>query len=165
MPVHLNVLPIPSRPSRPSTGTGMVALPAPAWLHYRVGGGCHAQDPNWYKIDEATGEVVDGVTLDGGSEAFKRQVPAGVGGAPSDIGAMVTFLCSNNGRSKSIYCFLFTENLLENTPLEGVGVPHQCSLGVAACYLLVMLTRAVLMTSSQSKVGISTARRSTSTAA
>ena len=32
-----------------------------------------------------------------------------------------------------------------------VGAPHQCSLGTAACYLLFMLTRAILMTPSQSK--------------
>ena len=38
---------------------------------------------------------------------------------------------------------LATENLLENTD----GVLHGCSLGAAACYLLVMLTRAVLMPS------------------
>lgn len=31
--------------------------------------------------------------------------------------------------------------------------PHRCSLGTAACDLLVMLTRAILMTSSQSKGG------------
>ena len=40
------------------------------------------------------------------------------------------------GRSKSP---LATENLLENT--AGVLRPHQCSLGVAACYLLFMRRR------------------------
>ena len=40
---------------------------------------------------------------------------------------------------------LATENLLE-TP-DGVLWPHQCSLGTAACYLLAMLTRAILMPS------------------
>ena len=34
---------------------------------------------------------------------------------------------------------LATKNLLENTD----GVLHRCSLGTAACYLLVMLTRAL----------------------
>ena len=43
----------------------------------------------------------------------------------------------------------FTENLLENT--DGVRAPHQCSLGMAACYLLFMLTAALLMTSSHSE--------------
>ena len=38
---------------------------------------------------------------------------------------------------------LATENLLENTD----GVLHQCYLGAAACYLLFMLTRAILMPS------------------
>ena len=38
-----------------------------------------------------------------------------------------------------------TENLLENT--DGVGAPHQCSLGAAPCYLLFTLTRAILMPS------------------
>ena len=33
----------------------------------------------------------------------------------------------------------------------GFGAPHQCSLGTAACGLLVMLTRAILMTSSHSE--------------
>ena len=37
-----------------------------------------------------------------------------------------------------------TENLLENTD-GGVGAPQHCSLGAAPCYLLVMLTRALLM--------------------
>ena len=46
-------------------------------------------------------------------------------------------------RSKSP---LATEYLLENT--EGVLRPHQCSLGTAACYLLFMLTAALLMTPS-----------------
>ena len=49
---------------------------------------------------------------------------------------------------------LATKNLLENT--DGVGAPHRCSLGVAThrcslgkaiCFLLIMLTRAVLMPS------------------
>ena len=35
----------------------------------------------------------------------------------------------------------------------GYSEPHQRSLGAAACYLLFMLTRALLMTSSQSKAG------------
>ena len=54
---------------------------------------------------------------------------------------------------KSICCFII-ENLLENT--DGtqfravVGAPHQCSLRVAACYLVFMLTCAPLMTSSHS---------------
>ena len=48
-----------------------------------------------------------------------------------------------------INVLFFTENLLENT--DGVGAPQQCSLGTAACYLLVMLTVALLMTSSHSK--------------
>ena len=39
---------------------------------------------------------------------------------------------------------LATDNLLEKTG----GVPHHCSLGMAACYLLFMLTTALLMTSS-----------------
>ena len=52
---------------------------------------------------------------------------------------------------------VFTENLLENT--DGVlRPPHQCSLGAAPCHFLFMLTRALLMTSSQSKA---TATRST----
>ena len=53
----------------------------------------------------------------------------------------------NAGRNQFI---VFTENLLENTDgvADGVGAPHQCSLGTAACCLLVMLTRATLMTSS-----------------
>ena len=38
-----------------------------------------------------------------------------------------------------------TDHLLENT--DGVLRPHQCSLGTAACYRLIMLTRAILMTS------------------
>ena len=38
-----------------------------------------------------------------------------------------------------------TDNQLENT--DGVGAHHQRSLGVAACYLLFMLTAALLMTS------------------
>ena len=55
--------------------------------------------------------------------------------------------------SKSMYCPLATDNLLENTnralrPSSGVGAPRQCSLGAAACCLLCMLTRAILMTSS-----------------
>ena len=40
---------------------------------------------------------------------------------------------------------LATTNLLENT--DGALRPHQCFLGTAACYLLVMLTRAILMLS------------------
>ena len=40
---------------------------------------------------------------------------------------------------------LATENLLENT--DGVHRPHHRSLGAAACYLLFMLTRAILMPS------------------
>ena len=32
-----------------------------------------------------------------------------------------------------------------------MGVPHQCSLGTAGCYLLVLLTCALLMTSSHSE--------------
>ena len=44
---------------------------------------------------------------------------------------------------------VFTENLLEKTD----GVLHQCSLGTAAYYLLVMLTAALLMTSSHSEGG------------
>ena len=45
---------------------------------------------------------------------------------------------------------LATDGLLENT--DGVlrtprGAPHQCSLGAAPCYLLFMLTRAILMPS------------------
>ena len=35
--------------------------------------------------------------------------------------------------------------------LMGVGAPHQCSLGAAACYLLFMLTAALLMTSLHSE--------------
>ena len=46
--------------------------------------------------------------------------------------------------SEPIHCPLATENLLENTD----GVLHQCSLVAAACYLLLLLTRAILMTSS-----------------
>ena len=42
---------------------------------------------------------------------------------------------------------LATEKLLENTD----GVLHRCSLGAAACYLLAMLTAALLMTSSHLK--------------
>ena len=41
--------------------------------------------------------------------------------------------------------FLATENLLEN--IDGVLRPHHCSLGTAACHLLFMLTRAILMPS------------------
>ena len=33
--------------------------------------------------------------------------------------------------------------MLENT--DGIGAPHQCSLGAAACYLLFMLTAALLL--------------------
>ena len=44
-----------------------------------------------------------------------------------------------------MYCPFATENLLENT--GGVGAPHQWSLGAAACYLLCMLTRVILMPS------------------
>ena len=45
---------------------------------------------------------------------------------------------------------LATKNLFENTD-GGFGAPHQYSLGTALCCLLVMLTRATLMPSSQSK--------------
>ena len=51
------------------------------------------------------------------------------------------------GRSK-INLLGFAENLLENTDWGSRGAPHQCSFGVAAaCYLLVVLTAALLMTS------------------
>ena len=68
-------------------------------------------------------------------------------------------LCRCTGyRPVEIKCsnvLFFTENLLENT--DGVPRPphtpprHSCSLGTAACYLLVMLTAALLMTSSHSE--------------
>ena len=48
------------------------------------------------------------------------------------------------GRSKSPFA---PENMLANTG----GVPHRCSLGAAACYLLSMLTCTLLMTSSRSE--------------
>ena len=52
-----------------------------------------------------------------------------------------------NGRSKSPHP-LATEKLLENTDGELRPPPlHQCSLGMAACYLLFMLTRALLLPS------------------
>ena len=60
---------------------------------------------------------------------------------------------TSTAASKSIYLPLATDNLLENNV---VPIPHHCSLGTAACYLLVMLTCAVLMTSSHS-VGFITA--------
>ena len=53
---------------------------------------------------------------------------------------------SRAGRSKPP---IATENLLEDT--DGVLRLHQCSLGAAACYLLCMLTAALLMTSSHSE--------------
>lgn len=54
-------------------------------------------DPSWYKVDR-TGKVVEGCTTEGGSEAFCRAVPAGVAGSPSDVAALVVFLCSDGGR-------------------------------------------------------------------
>merc|ERR1712194_635205 len=54
-------------------------------------------DPSWYKLDEV-GNVLEGCSTDGGSAAFCRAVPAGKAGAPSDVAAMVTFLCSDHGR-------------------------------------------------------------------
>ena len=52
----------------------------------------------------------------------------------------------NCGRLKSP---LATDNLLEN--IDGVGAPHQCSLGAAPCHCLSMLTAAFLMTSLHSE--------------
>ena len=52
------------------------------------------------------------------------------------------------GESKSP---LATENQLGNT--DGIGAPHQCSLGAAPCYLLFMLTRAILMPSLFQRLG------------
>ena len=53
---------------------------------------------------------------------------------------------SNGSRASARNPPLATDNLLENT--DGVlRLPHQCSLGTAACYLLVMLTRAILIPS------------------
>ena len=49
------------------------------------------------------------------------------------------------GGGGPVEILLATENLLENT--DGVGAPHRCSLGAAACYLLFMLTCAVLVPS------------------
>ena len=57
-------------------------------------------------------------------------------------------------RYEKLYYLGFTENLLENTD-GGILRPHQRSLGTAACDLLVILTRALLMTSSQSKASSS----------
>jgi len=54
-------------------------------------------DPSWYEKAE-DGSYRWGFDGDGGSDAFKAAVPAGVGGAPSDVGAMVTFLASDLGR-------------------------------------------------------------------
>ena len=51
-----------------------------------------------------------------------------------------------------LHCPLATENLLENT--DGVPQPHQCFSrdgSMLPCYLLVMLTAALLMTSSDSE--------------
>ena len=45
---------------------------------------------------------------------------------------------------------VFSPRICSRT-LMGYSDPHQCSLGTAACYLLVMLTCAVLMTSSHSE--------------
>lgn len=58
-------------------------------------------DPNWYTLEEGPGgtsRVASGFTFEDSSEAFARAVPAGVGGAPSDIGGTIAFLCSDNAR-------------------------------------------------------------------
>ena len=46
-------------------------------------------------------------------------------------------------RVRSVESPLATKNLLENT--DGVPPPHECSLGVAPCCLLYMLTAALLI--------------------
>ena len=47
--------------------------------------------------------------------------------------------------------FIWVSPRICSRTLTGVGAPHQCSLGTAACALLLMLTRALLMTSSYSE--------------
>ena len=72
-------------------------------------------------------------------------------GAGDELGAFENMLDKfPTGRSKSPSA---TENLLEGTRMgcSDPPDPHQCPLGVAACYLLVMLTAALLMTSSHSE--------------
>lgn len=46
----------------------------------------------------ADGSYLSGFDTEGGSDAFKACVPAGVGGAPSDVAAMVAFVASDLGR-------------------------------------------------------------------
>ena len=60
------------------------------------------------------------------------------------LGGEMSMWSDSYVRSKSP---LATENLLENTD----GVLHQCSIGAAACYFSLMLTSALLMTSSHSE--------------
>ena len=57
--------------------------------------------------------------------------------------------CHSSLARRNQFLLVSTENLLENP--DGVEAPHQCPLGTAACYLLVMLTCAPLMTSSHSE--------------
>ena len=65
---------------------------------------------------------------------------------------LVTAVAAHSACAQPVNHFIvFTENLLENTDGMGVLRPRQCSLGTAACYLLVMLTAALLMTSSHSE--------------
>ena len=67
-----------------------------------------------------------------------------------------TFLGSTDGQPKSIYWV--SPRICSRTLMEcseggggGFGAPHQCFLGTASCDLVVMLTRAPLMTSSHSE--------------
>jgi NAD(P)-dependent dehydrogenase (short-subunit alcohol dehydrogenase family) len=54
-------------------------------------------DPSWSK-KAADGSYTAGFDEHGGSKEFVAAVPAGVGGAPSDVAAAVTFLSSDLAR-------------------------------------------------------------------
>ena len=72
---------------------------------------------------------------------------SGYAGIPRNMTTIATLL------ARPVETPLATEHLLENT--DKVLRPHHCSLGTAACYLLVMLTRAILMPSSFQRPSLS----------
>ena len=103
---------------------------------------------NWSFVKEALEVMCGEYHLTGVLVATKNKQGTKACTIPKSCDGLITqtVYLDQQGTSKSI-CLGVTESLLEHTD----GVLHQCCLGTAARCLLVMLTRALLMTPSHSE--------------